>query len=124
MRKLPGRGLRRGSGRRGRLRRRAPAKRVGDGEDELAVGDDGKHLPDHPLGPGQSALLAARGAKAPSAARVGDNPLALLGTLRIIALEPHESEVNVPAAKKIFQDGTDTPVEGSVGVPEPFVPDL
>jgi len=31
--------------------------------------------------------------------------------------------VNVPAAKKIFQDGTDTPVEGSVGVPEPFIPD-
>ena len=26
------------------------------------------------------------------------------------------------AAEKIFPDGTDTPVEGSVGVPEPFIP--
>jgi len=31
--------------------------------------------------------------------------------------------VNVAAAKKIVQDGTDTPLEGPVGVPEPFVPD-
>ena len=96
----------------------------GDGEDQLAVGDHGKHLLDHPLGPGQSALLATGGAKASSAAGVGEDPLGLPGKVGIATKEPHEPEVRVPAAEKIFQDGTDTPVEGSMGVPEPFIPDL
>ena len=67
-----------------------------------------------------SRLQIARG----PAEAVGEDPLGLPGTVGIATKEPHEPEVRVPTAEKIFQDGTDTPVEGSMGVPEPFSPDL
>jgi hypothetical protein len=93
-----------------------------DGEDELAVGGQGKHLLDHPLGPQQGALLATARTQPADLAGGGDQALRLLGAIGIDASQAQKSEMEIPAPKEPLQEPPHPGGQGAVFLLEAVVP--
>ena len=94
------------------------AEDLGEGEDQLHIGDLGEDLFDHALGPQGGALFSARGAQPPHLAGMRDQ--ALEAALR--ATQAKKTEVGISTAAEDLEKLPEPRVERAVIVPEAFVP--